>query len=102
MPEHEARVRAFYDHEAEESGAGRRRRPVADWGVGEDVFDRLPSRRFNRAEAPDAPRAARPGRRAGAAPPRPAEEPAIEAPSTPSTDRPQGHPAEHDVGEVEP
>src|SRR3954451_1138995 len=50
MPEHEARVRAFYDHEAEEAPSGRRRRQVADWGVGEDVFDRMPSRRFSRAE----------------------------------------------------
>ncbi len=51
MPEHEAQVRAFYDHETEEPRAtGRRRRQVADWGVGEDVFDRLPSRRFTRAE----------------------------------------------------
>src|SRR3954453_1627205 len=51
MPEHEARAGAFYDHETEEPRAtGRRRRQVADWGVGEDVFDRLPSRRFARAE----------------------------------------------------
>jgi hypothetical protein len=49
MPEHEARVWAFYDHETEEPRAtGRRRRQVADWGVGEDVFDRMPSRRFAR------------------------------------------------------
>ena len=47
MPEHEAPVGAFYDHETEEPRAtGRRRRQVADWGVGEDVFDRMPSRRF--------------------------------------------------------
>ncbi|HEY7077123.1 MAG TPA: hypothetical protein VH418_17215 [Solirubrobacteraceae bacterium] len=58
MSEHEARVRAFYDHEAEESRTGRRRRQVADWGVGEDVFDRLPSRRFSRAESAHARRAA--------------------------------------------
>src|SRR5689334_3462917 len=58
MPEHEARVRAFYDHEAEEPRAGRRRRQVADWGVGEDVFDRLPSRRFSRAESAHPRRAA--------------------------------------------
>src|SRR3954471_23529892 len=51
MPDHEAPVRAFYDHELEEPRpAGRRRRPVADWGVGEDVFDRMPSRRFARPE----------------------------------------------------
>ena len=48
-PEHEARPRAdFYDHESEEPR--RRRRPAADWGVGEDIFDRMPSRRFARAE----------------------------------------------------
>jgi hypothetical protein len=46
-PEHETRNRAFYDHEDSES-PGRRRRPVADWGVEEDVFDRMPSRRFAR------------------------------------------------------
>ena len=47
-PEHEARERAFYDHESDEPR--RRRRPAADWGVGEDIFDRMPSRRFTRAE----------------------------------------------------
>ncbi len=47
-PEHEARTRVLYDHESEEPG--RRRRAVADWGVGEDIFDRMPSRRFTRAE----------------------------------------------------
>ena len=53
MQEHEARVRAVYDHEVEEPRAARRRRQVADWGVGEDVFDRMPSRRFSRgAERP--------------------------------------------------
>jgi hypothetical protein len=76
MPEHEARVRAFYDHEAEEPRTGRRRRQVADWGVGEDVFDRLPSRRFSRAESVHARRAAEPAAQSDAAwadaPPRPA------------------------------
>jgi hypothetical protein len=47
-PEHEARSRAFYDHEEDEPRGGRRRRAVADWGVSEDVFDRMPSRRFSR------------------------------------------------------
>src|SRR3954454_14455839 len=47
-PDHEARPRAgFYDHESEEPR--RRRRPAADWGVGDDIFDRMPSR-FSRAE----------------------------------------------------
>src|SRR4051794_14952912 len=49
MPDPEGRAPAFYDHETEEPRAtGRRRRQVADWGVGEDAFDRLPSRRFGR------------------------------------------------------
>src|SRR4051794_5984117 len=61
-PEHEAQ-RAFYDHESDEPH--RRRRPAADWGVGEDIFDRMPSRRFarpdRRAEHHDEePRRARP------------------------------------------
>jgi hypothetical protein len=47
-PEHEAPVRAFYDHEDDEPRGGRRRRAVADWGVSEDAFDRMPSRRFSR------------------------------------------------------
>src|SRR4051794_41809397 len=46
-PEHEAQ-RAFYDHESDEPH--RRRRPAADWGVGDDIFDRMPSRRFTRAD----------------------------------------------------
>jgi hypothetical protein len=45
-PEHEARNRVFYDHEDDEPR--RRRRPVADWGVDEGGFDRMPSRRFSR------------------------------------------------------
>src|SRR4051794_6443271 len=57
-PEHEAPVRAFYDHEDDEPRGGRRRRVVADWGVSEDVFDRMPSRRFSRRgeEPRDVPR----------------------------------------------
>jgi hypothetical protein len=47
-PEHEAHPRAFYDHESD--APSRRRRPAADWGVGEDIFDRMPSPRFTRAE----------------------------------------------------
>jgi hypothetical protein len=46
-PEQEARTRAFYDHENDE--APRRRRAAADWGVNEDIFDRMPSR-FGRVE----------------------------------------------------
>ena len=45
-PEQEARQRA---HESDEPR--RRRRPAADWGVGEDIFDRMPSRRFRRGRA---------------------------------------------------
>ena len=47
MSEQEARgSRAFYDHELEDGHAtGRRRRPAADWGVGEELFDHMPSRR---------------------------------------------------------
>jgi hypothetical protein len=45
-PENKAQPRAFYDHESD--GPVRRRRPAADWGVGEDIFDRMPSPRFSR------------------------------------------------------
>src|SRR3954453_1136080 len=48
-PEHQARPRAVYDHESDEQPR-RRRRAAADWGVGEDIFDRMPSRRFKRAD----------------------------------------------------
>jgi hypothetical protein len=38
-----------YDHtEDEPRPAGRRRRQVADWGVGEELFDGMPGRRFER------------------------------------------------------
>ncbi len=47
--DHEPRGRALYDHDDEQGRpAGRRRRPVADWGVGEEHFDHLPRRRFGR------------------------------------------------------
>jgi len=48
-PEHDARTRAFYDHESDEPSP-RRRRAAADWGVNEDIFDRMPSRRFTRSD----------------------------------------------------
>jgi hypothetical protein len=52
MPEPEARVRAVYDHNDDEPRpAGRRRRQVADWGVGEELFDGMPGRRFERRGA---------------------------------------------------
>jgi hypothetical protein len=66
MPEHEVRGdRAVYDHETEDPRAARRR-PVADWGVGEEIFDRMPSprRRFGRTtEAPPARRDSHPRER---------------------------------------
>ena len=57
MSDHHARSARddVYDHdrELEEPRSGRRRRPVADWGVGEDVFEQMPRNRFSRAaEAP--------------------------------------------------
>ena len=55
MSDHHARSARddVYDHEHEEPRSGRRRRPVADWGVGEDAFEQMPRNRFSRAaEAP--------------------------------------------------
>jgi hypothetical protein len=56
MSESEVRGAAiFYDHELEDGHAtGRRRRPAADWGVGEELFDHMPSRRRFRAGEPGA------------------------------------------------
>ncbi len=52
MPEPEARGRAVYDHDDDEPRpSGRRRRQVADWGVGEELFDGMPGRRFERRGA---------------------------------------------------
>jgi hypothetical protein len=49
MQDHEAGGRPLYDHANDDPRpSGRRRRPAADWGVGEEIFDRLPSRRFVR------------------------------------------------------
>jgi hypothetical protein len=57
MAEFEARSRAVYDHDNEESRpAGRRRRQVADWGVGDEIFDHMPGRRFERRPHRDIPR----------------------------------------------
>jgi len=93
MSDHHARSARddVYDHEHEELRSGRRRRPVADWGVGEDAFEQMPRNRFSRtAEAPprerrfareDEPR--RPGRDGeGAREPR--------EPGTPAEDLPRG------------
>jgi hypothetical protein len=67
MPEHEVRgERAVYDHETEDPRGARRRGPVADWGVGEELFDRMPSprRRFGRTgEAPPVRRDSHPRER---------------------------------------
>jgi|SRR5215210_7973230 len=55
MADHHARPARddLYDHEHEESRSSRRRRPVADWGVGDDVFEHVPRNRFPRtADAP--------------------------------------------------
>jgi hypothetical protein len=46
MSEPEGPARAVYDHTEEEPR--RRRRQVADWGVGEELFDGMPGRRFER------------------------------------------------------
>ena len=47
MSDHHARLARddVYDHEEQEP---RRRRPVADWGVGDDVFEHMPRGRFSR------------------------------------------------------
>jgi hypothetical protein len=48
MSEHEgSAARVVYDHEVDEP----RRRAVADWGVGEEMFDHLPRRRFRGSES---------------------------------------------------
>src|SRR5215218_3222459 len=81
MSDHHARSARddVYDHEHEELRSGRRRRPVADWGVGEDAFEQMPRNRFSRtAEAP--PRPGRDGE--GAREPR--------EPGTPAEDLPPG------------
>jgi hypothetical protein len=55
MSDHHARPARddLYDHEHEEPRSTRRRRPVADWGVGDDMFEHMPRNRFARtAEAP--------------------------------------------------
>ena len=51
MSENQSRTASddLYDHEREDPRSARRRRPVADWGVGEDVFDHMPRNRFSRA-----------------------------------------------------
>jgi hypothetical protein len=43
-------MRAVYDHANDQPGS-RRRREAADWGVGDELFDHLPGRRFDRRDA---------------------------------------------------
>jgi hypothetical protein len=73
MTPQDAQARVVYDYEYEEpSPSGRRRRQVADWGVGEELFDRMPrSRRFARGVPEPRTRERRP-----AAEPPPARRPA--------------------------
>lgn len=66
MADHEV-DRAVYDIETEDPRGARRRRPAADWGVSEELFDRMPSprRRFRPSDTArrDAhPRRFEPGR----------------------------------------
>src|SRR5207248_40211 len=62
--------RAVYDHENEDSRGARRRRNVADWGVGEEIFDRMPSPRRRFARGGEARRDSHPRDRHEPAPPR--------------------------------
>src|SRR4051794_4840739 len=80
MSENQSRTASddLYDHEREESRSGRRRRPVADWGVGDDMFEHLPRNRFSRA-AEGPPRDRRFSSRAAEADRRSAGEPAAAA-----------------------
>jgi len=93
MSDHHARSARddVYDHEHEEPRSGRRRRPVADWGVGEDVFEQMPRNRFSRAA--DAPaRERRFAREVGERPLRAVEdgEPAAEREPEPAPKVPRG------------
>ena len=93
MSDHHARPARddLYDHEHEEPRASRRRRPVADWGVGDDVFDHMPRNRFARtAEAP--PRERRFAREDDRRPRRDAEDR-----SAPERDAPAPEAAREDV-----
>jgi hypothetical protein len=59
MSDHQTRLeRDVYDHDHEgerPTPSGRRRGPVADWGVADELFDQMPRRRFNRGEEPGHP-----------------------------------------------
>ena len=86
MSDHQSRTASddVYDHEREEPRSGRRRRPVADWGVGDDMFEHMPRNRFSRA-AEGPPRDRRFSSRAADADRRSAGEPAAAAPAEPDT-----------------
>ncbi len=57
MSDHQARSRAVYDHTDDDERPRRRRRQAADWGVGEEIFDHMPSSRFaRRGEEHEIPR----------------------------------------------
>ena len=109
MADHNARSSRddVYDHEHEEPRSGRRRRPVADWGVGEDMFEAMPRNRFSRsADAP--PRERRFAREDAEPRPRPAGEgPQPEAPEAgaeapaEAQDEPQAPPHEVPRGRVD-
>jgi hypothetical protein len=51
MSDQQAHSRALYDHDNEEPRPSGRRRRVADWGVSEEMFDRMPGPRFQRRQA---------------------------------------------------
>jgi hypothetical protein len=62
--DHARLARDLYDHDHEDEHvgpSGRRRRPAADWGVGDEVFDQMPRRRFDRDHRPARPEVPRGG-----------------------------------------
>ena len=87
MSDHQSRTASddVYDHEREEPRSGRRRRPVADWGVGEDMFEHMPRNRFSRA-AEGPPRDRRFSSRAAEADRRSAGEPTAAEQAAPVED----------------
>jgi len=89
MSDSQARIARddVYDHEHEEPRSGRRRRPVADWGVGDDVFEYMPRNRFSRA-AEGPPRERRFSTREGAE--RPPARPIAGEPARPVEGAPEG------------
>lgn len=51
MSDQQTHSRALYDHDNDEPRPSGRRRRVADWGVSEELFDRMPGPRFERRQA---------------------------------------------------